>query len=829
MNVKISENQEMDRETRNIARSAELAAEGMVLLKNDGVLPLNHGEKTIALYGRGARRTEFVGTGSGKVNFRKFVTVEDGLREAGFSIVTGPLLDEMDGFYDEAKKKYEDHISDLAEQGVQTALLTMLGNPFREPEYPAVTRETAEEHPADAAIYVLSRVAGEGADRRDEPGDFRLKDSEREEIALLAESYEKTILLLNVCGPVEISSIADLKGVNAILLMGLGGNGAGTAAAKILSGEKVPSGKLTSTWMKHYSDVPFADEYGPCTESTDDSYYKEGIFVGYRYADTFGVEPLYPFGFGLSYTTFTLSNVQVRLDGTNVQVDAAVTNTGSEYSGKEIVQVYVQVPSEELSQPKQMLAAFGKTNRLAPGESETLSLSFPVRRIASYRERTASWVLEQGDYIVCVGTSSRETRDSAILRLSESAELECCKNLSAEIPFSEMEHRNSPLSDSNLPVLSLDTALPEKVIHTYPEEKAPKDSWVRRLSTEEKAALVTGASRYSPKDFTAIGTASERIPGAAGDTTKELKKYGLPSLCMVDGPAGIRVTPVVYERNGEFFKNPAEDPIFRLILPKEKRHADLTGAVRHVRYFTAIPTALVLAQSWDTEVIEQAGSLVGEELEELNADVWLAPGLNIHRNPLCGRNYEYFSEDPVLSGICAASVVKGVQSHPGKTVSIKHFAANSQETNRNFNNSVVSERTLREIYLKGFEICVHEASPYTLMTSLNLINGVHAANNRELLKDVLRGEWDFNGMVMTDWGTTSEFTSSEGKKYGTSRSEGCISAGNDLIMPGSQHDVDHILEAIQNGLLSEEELTYCADNVFRVIQKLTKRGEPIHE
>lgn len=812
-----------DRETRNIARSAELAAAGMVLLKNDGTLPLRHGEKTIALYGRGARRTEFVGTGSGKVNFRKAVTVEDGLRNAGFMIVTGTLLNEMDRLYDDAKKTYEDHISELAEQGVQTALLTMLGNPFQEPEFPAVTAKTVEEHPADAAVYVLSRVSGEGADRRDEPGDFRLKDTEREEIALLAKSYPRTILLLNVCGPVEIGSVAGLEGLNAILLIGLGGNGAGTAAAKILKGEAVPSGKLTSTWPRQYSDIPFSDEFGLCSKDTDDSLYKEGVFVGYRYMDTFGIEPLYPFGFGLSYTSFSLSDVQIHLEETSVKAEVTVTNTGREDSGREVVQIYVQVPSSELSQPKQMLAAFGKTRSLGPGQSETLTISFPVRRLASYRERTASWILEKGDYIVRVGTSSRQTDAAAVLRLSETAELECCRNLSASVPFSELEYFNHPVPDFDLPILPLDTALPKMITHTYPAKRAAEDSWVRSLSTEEKIALVTGAARYSPKDFTAIGTASERIPGAAGDTTKELKKYGLPSLCMVDGPAGIRVTPIVYERDGAFFKNPAEDPIFRLILPKEKLHADLTGAVRHFRYFTAIPTALVLAQSWDPEIIEQAGSLVGEELEELGADIWLAPGLNIHRNPLCGRNYEYFSEDPVLSGICAAAIVKGVQKHPGKTVSIKHFAANSQETNRNFNNSIVSERTLREIYLKGFEICIQDASPCTLMTSLNLINGVHAANNSELLKDVLRNEWNFKGMVMTDWGTTSEFTSSEGKKYGPSRSESCIAAGNDLIMPGSQHDADSIRKAIQNGLLSEEDLTYCADNVFRVIQSLMRR------
>lgn len=293
---------------------------------------------------------------------------------------------------------------------------------------------------------------------------------------------------------------------------------------------------------------------------------------------------------------------------------------------------------------------------------------------------------------------------------------------------------------------------------------------------------------------------------------------------MADGPAGLRMNPEYFVKDGVILKNLANDPLFKNILPKEALNVDLSGAETYYQYCTAIPVATMLAQSWNEEIWKTAGDLVGGEMEEMGIDLWLAPGMNIQRNPLGGRNFEYYSEDPLLSGLCAAAVTKGVQSHPGRGTTIKHIAANSQETNRNYNNSHLTERTLRELYLKPFEICIKKAQPFAAMTSVNLVNGIHAANHYDILTAAMRDEWGFQGLVMTDWGTTSDFGSESGShKYNCSSSASCITAGNDLIMPGSQADYDRLLAAAAQGSLSLANLQWCAENILRVILRVEKR------
>ena len=819
-----------ERETKHIAISTEIAAEGIVLLENRGVLPFGTDVKSIALFGSGARRTVKGGTGSGDVNTRSFVTVEQGLKNAGFSIVTDAWLTEHEAVMVNAKKAYDDHIQELSNQGIGVALLTMMGQPFVEPEFRALGLSDLVK--VDAAIYVLARNSGEGADRKNVPGDYQLTENEKQDIALLSQAYGKFVLLLNVGGVVDIECVRELP--DAIVLMSQGGSGCGDAVAKVLTGEVNPSGKLTATWAKRYEDYPFADEFAA---DPNDAYYKEGIYVGYRWFDTFGMEPMYPFGYGLSYTDFRIETLEVKQNRWCVDLRVKITNTGK-YPGKEVVQVYASCPQTDLDKPYQSLVAYQKTGLLQPGEVQELLISINLNRMASYDESRSAWVLERGCYILRVGNQSRNTARAAMLKLEKDCIVEQCRDLlRGEHPEELPEERESSLVPS-CPVIPIDTGKLLCVKHEYtnafpllpkPEKAcsfadvikgaATAEELVGQMTADELIQLCIGGARVSLTDFSVIGNASKSIPGAAGDTTAALAHYGIPQCAMADGPAGIRVNPKVYERHDGYINNVEEDPILGKVLPPELRKVDLSGTQVKYQYCIALPIATQLAQTWNHDLLLKAGDLIGAEMEELGIDLWLAPGMNIQRNPLCGRNFEYFSEDPLLSGLCAADLIVGVQeNHPGKGVTVKHFAANNQETNRNRNNSHVSERALREIYLKGFEIAVKHY-PFAVMTSVNLLNSIHTANDRDLLLHILRDEWHFKGLVMTDWGTTGEFVENSGDSYSCSGSKECILAGNDLIMPGTQGDEDRLKAAVENGALPVEALQACAVRIINVLKR----------
>ncbi len=850
-----------EREREHARLSTHIATQGIVLLENRGCLPFDDTVRTLALFGNGARRTLKGGTGSGDVNVRSFVTVEQGLLKAGYNVVTTPWLDEFDAVVGKAKDAYYDEIRESSKQGALVGLLTMMRNPFREPDFRCLSGQELAQYPADTAIYVLSRSSGEGADRKPVEGDYDLNQQEIHDITLLSERYNRCVLLLNTGGVIDLSPIRDLPGLGAIMLISQGGSGIGDAVSAMLSGRVTPSGKLTATWARSYADYPFGDEFAANDGNIHDSYYKEGIYVGYRYFDTFCIEPAWPFGFGRSYTDFAIAVRTVALEENTVTVLATVTNIGKHFAGREIVQAYASAPDGELDKPYQALVSFGKTKTLLPGECQTLTLSFPLERLASYSERKAAWVLERGDYVLRCGSSSRDTEVAAVLTVPETVLTEQCRNLlrSEKVEACQpVRGACTPVRGACTPVRGACTPVPGAcaeqypdavhlivdvtglpvVVHTYsghvPEQTAPKQvpfdgvragqasagELAAQLSAEELATLCVGATRISLTDFSVIGNFSNELPGAAGETTTLLGAYGIPHATMVDGPAGIRVNPKIYKKDGLYTKNPAEDPIFGLILPPEQAQVDLTGTVTQYQYCTALPIATMLAQTWDLALLEQAGRLVGAEMEELGVDLWLAPGMNIQRSPLCGRNFEYFSEDPLVSGLCAAAITKGVQHYPGKGATIKHLAANSQETNRNYNNSHVSERALREVYLKAFELCVKASHPLAAMTSVNLVNGVHTANDRDLLTAALRDEWGFDGVVMTDWGATSNLGRNHGQKYDCSSSALCIHAGNDLIMPGSQRDVDRILAALADGSLALGELQRCAENLLRLLSRI---------
>jgi beta-glucosidase len=820
-----------EREIRNMNRSRKIASQGMVLLSNDGALPIKEETKKIALYGNGGRHTIKGGTGSGDVNSRSIVNVEEGLKEAGFTITTTAWLDRYDQVVESAKDAYFSNIREQIAAGNPEGMMMLFNDPFKDPEINPVEDSDIEASDTDTAVYVISRNSGEGRDRYTKAGDYELYEEEKRAIAKLASSYAKLIVVLNVGGVIDTKFIRQCEGVNAILYMSQAGNIGGYALADVLTGKVTPSGHLTTTWAENYLDYPGAADFSHVNGDDNDEYYKEGVFVGYRYFDTFNVAPAYPFGYGLSYTDFAIETQDVKACGKKVVVTVKVTNIGEKYSGKEVVQIYYSAPDGQIEKPYQELAAYAKTGELAPGESEVLTISYPTAVMASYDIDKASYILEAGTYYVRVGNGSRSTKVAAAITLDETAVTEVLAN---KLPLDdEMEDLSSkgvtPYSYESEAAekeaairLSISAADVPCVKAVYQKEnpeipantsetkikltdvmagKATMDELVGQLTVAEMAELCVGTSRGAFGDEPVIGSASAAVPGAAGDTSSLLiNDRDVRNMILADGPAGLRLSPVFHADADNNILPGASMAIADAdkIYGEQEAPQLPADAQTYYQYCTAIPIATLLAQTWDPSVIQDAGDIVGEEMEELGATIWLAPGMNIHRNPLCGRNFEYYSEDPLVAGMCAAADTLGVQKHPGVGTCIKHFAFNNQEDNRMHTNAHVGERAAREIYLKGFEIAVKASQPISIMTSYNLINGVHAANNYDTLTAIARNEWGFAGMVMTDWGTTGGIEMEPGRvfKYGCSSSAGCIKAGNDLTMPGNQKDVDDIIEAV---------------------------------
>lgn len=860
-------NQEIsEREKRNMERSRRIASQGMVLLENDGALPFSEDIRRIALFGNGARATIKGGTGSGDVNSRFIVNVEQGLKEAGFEVTTDNWLNRYDETVCQMKEAYFAKMRQKLAKDGPAVFLEILTNPFHAPETVPVSDEDIRESGAEAAVYVLSRNSGEGRDRQDVPGEYELSDEEKEAIRKLAVSYSKFVVVLNVGGVIDTKFLRNTKGIGAILLMSQAGNIGGYALADVLIGKAVPSGHLTTTWAENYRDYPEADSFSFNNGNLDDEYYREGIYVGYRYFDTFGIKPAYPFGYGKSYTDFAVTVEDVKADARLVEVTVKVTNTGVSYAGKEVVQVYYSAPAGRLEKPYQELAAYAKTGEIVPGESETLTVTYPTSSMASYDTKKAAFVMEAGTYYIRVGNHSRNTHVAAAFCLDKDAVTEILSNrltpdceieeLSAEnaVPYTYETEKAEKEAAPQIPLKAADftakTAEYRKEnVEIIPvrdagtdtvwkladviERKATLDELVGQLTVEELAALCVGASRGGLGNATVIGSASVSCPGAAGDTTSELlEERGVTNIALADGPAGLRlVKSFMTDKGQNLIPGMAEMPMpeLEMLMAGAPKPPVPEGAVTYYQYCTAIPIATLLAQTWDTSLIEEAGDIVGEEMEEFGVTLWLAPGMNIQRNPLCGRNFEYYSEDPLVAGICAAADTKGVQKHRGTGTTIKHFACNNQEDNRMHTNAHVSERALREIYLKGFEIAVKTSQPLSIMTSYNLLNGIHTANNYDLITAIARDEWGFGGVVMTDWGTTGSIDMEPGKqyKYGHSNAAGCVWAGNDLNMPGSKEDVEEIMRSVgaKEGEVSypltKADLQACAKRVLSVVMKST--------
>ena len=849
-----------EREKRNADRARKIATQGMVLLQNDGTLPLKETGK-IALFGNGARYTVKGGTGSGDVNSRFVINVEQGLADAGFIITTSAWMDRYDKAVMDAKTAYTEDVAKRLETDGMAGFWYVFNNPFHEPMIVPVNEEDVKASETDVAIYIISRKSGEGKDRKPIEGEYELFEEEKAALKMLTDNYKKVIVVLNVGGVIDTKFLRGLKGINAILLMSQAGNIGGYALADVLLGKETPGGRLTSTWAENYLDYPGAAEFSHMNGNTDDEYYKEGIYVGYRYFDTFGVTPAYPFGYGLSYTSFDVKTNSVTVVKNQVKLSVTVKNTGDTYCGQEVVQVYYSAPTGKLEKPYQELVAFAKTKVLAPGEEEILEISYKVENMASYDVETASWVLESGTYYVRVGTHSRNTRIEAALQLADDVVTEKLSNRLAKEGELELLSSKDAISytyageaeeKAAAPVLYLDgtdISFSQAVYQSENKEipktdkdfvitvddvksgKATLDELVSQLTVEEMATLCVGTARRDMGlgAVSVVGAAS-LTPGAAGDTHPILADVrNVRSMVLADGPAGLRLSKrFMADKDGNVLPGIMDTPMpgLELLMEKMPKPEIPVDAVNHYQYCTALPVATMLAQTWDVEAIEAAGDIIGEEMIEMGVTLWLAPGMNIHRNPLCGRNFEYYSEDPFVSGVCATMTTLGVQRYKGVGTTIKHFAFNNQEDNRMHTNANIGERAIREIYLKPFEMAVKDSQPMSIMSSYNLINGVSTANSRDLLTAIARDEWGFGGIVMTDWGTTGSLAADGPKfKYDFATSAGCIATGNDLIMPGSQEDVDKIVAAVgaKEGEaeypITLADLQACAKRMINVIMQ----------
>lgn len=761
----------------HIALSRRAAVEGMVLLKNENeTLPLAKGAR-VALFGKGCIDYVKGGGGSGDVTVAYVRNLCEGMNykeNEGKVAVYEPL----EAFYrGEITRQYEDG--------------AVPGMTF-EPEVPEKLLKEAAAF-TDIAIVTFSRFSGEGWDRKavlDEEG-YELSDREKKQIELsqrlfedgdyyltgaekklmdaVKQNFRKVIVVLNVGGVVDSTWFRTDDAIDSVLISWQAGMEGGLAAADVLCGDVNPSGKLTDTFASSLEDYPSTESFHEFRSYVD---YKEDIYVGYRYFETFkdATEKVnYPFGFGLSYTEFKIDLVSCNYLERQAELVVQVTNIGKK-AGKEVVQIYYSAPQGELGKPAKELAAFQKTRLLLPGETEVIRFQIAYADMASFDTKgavcEAAYVLEAGDYHFYIGNSVANLHkvpnaytlpgSQVVQQLSHQCVLGAKKadepgltrqdtrTMEGIIPESRYVARNVYEDLQKVKVMKLDDVAAGKVTI---------DAFLEQLSVENLIALLGGQPNAGVANTFGMGN---------------LPEYGVPNMMTADGPAGLRIHPECGVNT------------------------------------TAWPCATLLACTWNTAIVEEIGHAGAEEVKENSIGLWLTPGLNIHRSPLCGRNFEYYSEDPYLAGKIGAAMVRGIQSMRIGACA-KHFACNNKETNRKGCDSRVSERALREIYLKAFEITVKEAMPYAIMTSYNLINGVRASENKDLLTGILRGEWGFSGMVTTDWWT-------QGEHYRE------VKAGNDIKMANGFPE--RVMEAYEKGLISREEIAQSARRLLEMILKL---------
>jgi beta-glucosidase len=806
-----------DYEKQHLDLVRSTAGECTVLLKSNGHFPLEKAGR-IALYGNGVRHTIRGGTGSGEVNSRFTITIEEGLKNAGFAITTTEWLDEYDKIRLSAKKAYSSTLRAEAKANHENPIFYAMGRIMPEMEYDLPLKGEGE-----AAVYVVSRDSGEGMDRKPIKGDVLLTDREVQDIRKLDETFENFMLVLNVGGVVDLSPVKDVSNILVLSQLGVVN---GDVLADLLLGRQYPSGKLATTWAC-WQDYQGIGSFG----EKDDTIYKEGIYVGYRYFDSAGKKPLFPFGYGLAYTSFAVEPVEVKINKNIITVETKVINTGNQ-PGKEVVQVYVSSPKVELDKAYQDLAGYVKTRELKPGEQEKVTVSFALDQLASYSQKEAAYLLEKGEYLIRVGNSSDNTRIAAVVNLDETVMTLKARNVLGDPGFED--YRFEAGREEKIPegtaVLKMKAGDITKAAVSY-EHQDEVDPLIHSLSDEQLAFMNIGAHDPKARGLKSIiGNAAIHLAGAAGETTSLLQDQGIGYLTMSDGPAGLRLAEEYFEdEKGAHGINQSMIPASMLesmpkllkgllnILGLNGAKAPRDAKIKY-QYATMIPIGTAIAQSFNDELAERYGDLVAQEMERFGVNLWLAPAINIHRSILCGRNFEYYSEDPLVSGKMAAAISRGVQKHPGCSVTIKHYAANNQETNRYANNSAVSERAMREIYLKGFGICVREGKPHAFMTSYNLLNGTHTSEHKGLVEDILRREYGFDGVVMTDWLIAG--TVSKKAKYRAADPGKIALAGGDLVMPGSPADYRSVLAKIKESPENRKQVERNASRVLKLIRML---------
>jgi len=765
------------------AKARQAVAEGQVLLQNQNhVLPLPKGSH-VAVFGRMQLHYYKSGTGSGgMVNVNKVTGILEALEESENVQVYEPLVD----VYREWEK---DHPFD---EGVGWG-----NEPWSQEEMElneALVEEAAEKN--EYAIVILARTAGEDKDNKMLEGAYCLTSIEEDMLQKVRKSFAKMIVLLNT-GNIMDMSFMDQYRPDAVMYVWQGGMIGGLGTVDVLTGKVCPSGRLSDTIAAQMSDYPANPYFG----GLEQNLYVEDIYVGYRYFESVAKSKvLYPFGFGLSYTTFSMEADRFSYAQNQVSFVMKVTNTGS-VAGKEVVQVYAKAPLGKLGKPARVLIDFKKTKELKPGESEELAFTIPTSVFASYNEVSTAkmptgWVLEAGEYTIYAGGNVRDAYAVGSFTLDELQIVEECRNaLAPTTAFKRMkmtaanEHAEAAgvyeiaMEEVPLRVVSPEekrnAELPESYEMTgdcgikladVKAGKATLDEFVAQLTEEELAGIVRGEGMGSPK--VTAGTAA-----AFGGVTKSLLEKGIPCGCCDDGPSGMRLD---------------------------------SG----MKAFS-LPNGTLLACTFNTQLNEELYAFTAVEMIKNRVDILLGPGMNIHRHPLNGRNFEYFSEDPLLTGKMAAAQVRGLKS-AGVTGSLKHFCGNNQETRRHTSNSIISERALREIYLRGFEIAVKEAKADAVMTTYGPVNGIWTSSNYDLVTDILRKQWGFEGVVMTDWWA---YVCREGDKPAKTDFATMVKAQNDLYMvcPDSEKNEhgDNTVESLHDGSLTLGELQRCAKNICR--------------
>lgn len=759
------------------------AAEGIVLLKNNNALPYSLDTK-ISVFGRCQLDYFYVGYGSGgDVNAPYFVNIVDGIKNAG-----GKLNEWLLEYY----KNY------CKENPAPHGFWGHWPMNFEEPSLDDETVKKASEE-SDAALIIIGRAAGEDRENTLTKGSYYLTDKERHLIDQVCKNFSNVTVLLDCGNVMDMSWILDYNDrLRGIVYAWQGGMESGNAVADVLYGKVNPSGKLTDTIAVKYEDYPSAKRFGGKLFNT----YVEDIFVGYRYFETFAKEKaLFPFGFGLSYTNFDIEVLDFIEEKDKINIEIEVTNIGK-VSGKEVVELYARCPQGKLSKPLMSLVAFDKTEELNPNESEKLTLSVPIYSLASFDDTGVtghkySYILEKGEYKFFIGENVRDVDEIGSIKYKEDKVLETLKAVCAPKEYIDRIvalEVNGSFIPKKVTLKPEKPYLRERILKNLPKEQGhivhnfnfsqvrngeiSVEKFVSSLTNQELEALTRGEGGMD-SSYGVAGNA-----GAFGGIIPKLNEKGVPAIITTDGPAGIRIR----------------------------------------KYTSLIPCGTALASTFNTKLVEELATEMGKELRNAGSNVLLAPGMNIHRNVLCGRNFEYFSEDPLLTGKMASAYVKGIQSSGGSACP-KHFACNNQEADRTINDSIVSQRALREIYLKGFEICVKEAKPLNIMTSYNKINGVWSHYNYDLVTTVLRNEWGFDGSVMTDWwmkhSQSHEFPNLRDNAYR-------VRSQVDVYMPGSfkrtekKYKADNsLLETIglKNGI-TRGELERSAINVLNMILKL---------